>query len=139
MSTTPVGGPRAAPMNFATTADTTRPNVDLPLGELDPKKDLLKLAEPLGRLLGPANQQYAPFYANQMMDLGTTFKDATIKKVTEDMAKWAEANPDKGLDAFHDEFKTKLSTAIMVQKTFKDYIGKMAQQAIDRMKDTFEG
>jgi hypothetical protein len=126
-------------MNFAATNTETRPNVNLPTGELDPKKDLLKLAEPLGRLLGPADQQYAPFYAQQMMDLGTTFKDAAIKKVTEDMDKWAAANPDKGIEAFHAEFKAKLSTAVMVQKTFKDYIGKMAQQAIDRMKDTFEG
>ena len=144
MSTNGVGGFRPPAMNFGTTNTQTanRPNVEIPLGDIDPKStaDLTRLAEPINNLLGPEQgEKYAVFYAQQLAGLGKTFKDAAIKKVTADMDQWAKANPDKGIEDFQKEFKTKLSTAIMVQSTFKQHINQMAQQAIDRMKDTFEG
>ncbi len=138
-------GPRAPTTNFAATNTTQNaglPNVEIPLGEIDPKNqaDLEKLCEPINNLLGPElGEKYAAFFTKQLAGLGKTFKDAAIKKVTADMDKWAKANPDKGIEDFNKEFKSKLSTAIMVQSTFKNHISQMAQQAIDRMKDTFEG
>jgi len=136
-------GPRA-PTTFNTqnTQTTDRPNVNIPLGDINPKSpaDLERLAEPINTLLGPEQgEKYAVFYAQQLAGLGKTFKDAAIKKVTADMDKWAKANPNGTLEDFQKEFKTKLSNAIMVQSTFKQHISQMASQAIERMKDTFEG
>lgn len=146
MSTNGVGGFRPPANNFAATNTQTTPrlNVEIPLGDIDPKStaDLTRLAEPINNLLGPEQgEKYAVFYAQQLAGLGKTFKDAAIKKVTADMDAWAKdpKNADKGIEEFQKEFKTKLSNAIMVQSTFKQHINQMAQQAIDRMKDTFEG
>ena len=136
-------GPRA-PTTFTaqTTQTADRPNVNIPLGDINPKNadDMNRLAEPIQNLLGKElGDKYTVFFAQQLAGLGKTFKDAAIKKVTQDMDAWAKANPDKGIEDFQKEFKSKLSTAIMVQSTFKQHISSMAQQAIDRMKDTFEG
>jgi hypothetical protein len=132
---------------FAANQTTALPNVNLPLGQIDAKNEqevLTKLAHPLRQMLGAEahgekENAVADGLARQLAGLNGSFKDAAIRKTTADMNKWSQANPNGTLQDFQKELKRSLSVNCAIQSNFKQNIMQMAQQAIDRMKDTFEG
>ncbi len=146
--TTPVGGAGRTPMTFAAAnTDTNLPNINLPTGQINAKNEneiLTKLAHPLRTLLGAEahgekENAVADGLARQLANLNGSFKDAAVRKTTADMNKWAQNNPNGTVADFQKELKSRLSVNICIQQNFKQNIMSMAQQAIDRMKDTFEG
>jgi hypothetical protein len=147
--TSPIGRSPAPSVAARTTAAAETPN---PSGEgVKSSKDLLsggsynigvnkdstkeQVAASLLQLAGNKGIQYA----NTIEGLGKAFKGRALEGIQKEMGEWLKANPNATPEQVFAQSSKVMAKHTMVNMQFKQTIDQMASDAINRMKDTFEG